>query len=165
MALMLERDGPSSGPVGSAYDLGDPPSTQPPQPASRTLPGPAPAETLRASSPSGSLDSAAHLEGPWLTSLLLPWPVGVTFSPPSSGLRVSPVRTLGGFLDVVGVPDCGAPHAISWAWNCPPPPPRLPGRVRLILQALAEPSPLPWPAPPWASPSRRPRAHNPGHTG
>lgn len=58
------------------------------------------------------------------------------------GPQCQSVRALGGFLDVVGVPDCGAPHAISWAWNCPTTPPRLPGRVRAHLQALAEPSPL-----------------------
>uniref|UniRef100_A0AAA9RWR9 Zinc finger matrin-type protein 5 n=1 Tax=Bos taurus TaxID=9913 RepID=A0AAA9RWR9_BOVIN len=37
----------------SHYDLGGPSSTQLPQPASRELPGLTPAETLRASSPSG----------------------------------------------------------------------------------------------------------------
>ena len=36
--------------------------------------------------PQGSLDSTAHLEGPWLTSLLPLWPMGVAFSPPPSGL-------------------------------------------------------------------------------
>lgn len=98
--------------------------------------------------PQGSPDSAARRASG--TSPTPPQPLGVTFSPLPSGLCVTPAGCLASYMRWAFLISGHLANVLSSAWNCLPT--SLPGKVRLILQALAKTSRLPAPTP-RASPS------------